>query len=633
MSALAGWFSADPRHPGAERAVVSLLRAMPNGRAECQQLWTGEGVALGVARYRWQCHPALEGSVLVAQSDDTIVVSDAGLAGVPDLVAALRAAGASPPAVSDSAAIILRAYECWGADCTRHLRGDYAFVVWDRRRRRVLLARDFVGRRSLFVRTGLFGLAVASSARALARAIEPQARPNLPLVAAAMSGLPGGSTTSAYEGIVPVLAGETLLWSAREGLRRAHMWEPPTFQTHGTGTLEDAALQLREILIKVVEAHMSPGRTAVWLSGGADSPAVFGAGNAALQRNGNSAPLLAISLSYPEGDIGREDEHIQAIVERWQAPVHWIRSDDIPLWDGVKERAALRDDPYAHTFGTVNRAMAEAAAAHGAHVAFDGYGGDALFQASHAYLAELLLAGDLRGWWRGRRASQLTSWRSMLRWGVLPALPEAVWRVGEAVRGRPFYRAGVYEVTPWTTRKTREELLSLGWHTVDLQRRRGERPAAYEVRRGLAGPHFPRALSWTRDHTIGAGVEVRSPLMDPTVIEFAATRPVTERARQGDTKRLLKAAMRGLIPDSVLAPRPRKTGIAAGYLHRAFRGELIPRLTEVFGPGGASALADYRLADPSAVLQAARQYEENESHLTGVALYLTLEAEYWLQAQ
>src|SRR5690606_8178135 len=64
------------------------------------------------------------------------------------------------------------------------------------------------------------------------------------------------------------------------------------------------------------------------------------------------------------------------------------------------------------------------------------------------------------------------------------------------------------------------------------------------------------------------GVEVRSPLSDRRVIEFALSRPWWERSSGRETKRLLRRAMRGLLPDEVLAPRRHRTGVTGGYSHR-----------------------------------------------------------------
>jgi asparagine synthetase B (glutamine-hydrolysing) len=331
------------------------------------------------------------------------------------------------------------------------------------------------------------------------------------------------------------------------------------------------------------------------------------------------------------GDNGREDVDILAISGLWKSQVSWLDSETVPLFDGIEERAALRDDPFAHTFGPMNSALARCTRAAGARVALDGYGGDALFQVGYAWPADLLMAGELRAWWRAMRPTGGQTWRSAVRWGVLPALPDWTWRLFDTVRSRPLVRPFRYTIVPWLTSRTQSDLRELGWSGLDIRRRPGEGPGAFENRVGVIAPHFGRALAATRESTVPFGVEVRSPLMDERIIAMAASRPIVERAFQENGKRLLKAAVRGIVPDSVLAPRPAKTGLASGYLHRQLHQQLLPRLKLAFG--SSSAMGDRGLVEPGTVLRHGEQYQSQPDHLTGVCLYLTLEAEYWLRAR
>jgi asparagine synthase (glutamine-hydrolysing) len=609
--------------------LVQALLKLSGEDAARRDVWQAEDAAVGVSRAEWQCDPSLEGTTLLARTANVVVAADASIYAVEGESGWTDSAGNAPGL--DAATLILHAYGRWGDDCARHLNGDFAFVVWDAVRRRALLCRDIVGRRALFVRATDAACTVSSGASGLARLVEPAAPVNLVLVAAAASALPGGSNESGYEGVSPVPAGATLAWSAASGLRELARWQPPPFRIHSPQPFDEAARELRAILTSAVERRIAPGRTAVWLSGGADSTAIYACAKAAGESGSPAGAIVPISVSYPEGDLAREDEFILALARRWGATVSWVDSESIPLFSGIEERARLRDDPLAHTFAPVNSALAARSSAVGAHVALDGFGGDALFEVSNAYLADLLLAGDLRGWLHARRASGTTSFRSTVRWGILPALPAWCWRAADAVRRKPLSRPYRYPIVRWLSARFRAALLERRWDHIDLQRVRGEGPATFEARVGLTGPHYSRMLALTRAQTTPAAVEVRSPLMDPRVIEFAATRPVAERGWQGNNKRLLKAAMSGIIPDSVLAPRAAKTGVASGYLHRQFRAGLHGRLQAAFGRS--SALGDAGLIDPAVLLDAAAGYEARPDHLTGVTLCHTLEAEYWLRAR
>jgi hypothetical protein len=90
----------------------------------------------------------------------------------------------------------------------------------------------------------------------------------------------------------------------------------------------------------------------------------------------------------------------------------------------------------------------------------------------------------------------------------------------------------------------------------------------------------------------------------------------------------------GLVPDTVLAPRPRKTGVPRGYFHRRLADEFAPVFREVFGNGpDGCRLADLELIELSKLRAAYEQYLKSRDHILGVNLYLTLQAEVWLRSQ
>src|SRR4029077_9555993 len=128
----------------------------------------------------------------------------------------------------------------------------------------------------------------------------------------------GGSTMTLTDGAV----------------RLERNWDVPAIGTGSTLRFEEAAEELRALLQRAVAERLSTsGPTAVWMSGGWDSSAVFAAGKSLLQHEGGARDLLPVSISYPEGDPGREDELIEQIAGHWGSPVHWLRVDDIPLVD------------------------------------------------------------------------------------------------------------------------------------------------------------------------------------------------------------------------------------------------------------------------------------------------------------
>jgi asparagine synthase (glutamine-hydrolysing) len=386
---------------------------------------------------------------------------------------------------------------------------------------------------------------------------------------------------------------------------------------------------LRDLLTDAVRERLDTARpTSVWLSGGWDSPAVFGAGMIAT--GGDVNRLRSVSITYPVGDPGREDELITSIAQRWKAAPYWIDSGDIRLLDGLRAGAALRDEPFAHVFEQWNRALARGSRAVGSRVALHGNGGDQLFQVSLVYLADLARRGRLLSVARECRARGVRDARTLFRWAIQPLLPSPVLAAAATLRGGRLLRSYLERQVPaWiNTDFARRNALHERARSTPA-RRPGESFASVESRYYLTDPYFPRVYACVSGLAREEGVDVRSPLLDPRVIAFAAERPREERASKRETKSVLRAAMRGVIPESVLAPRRTRTGTTGRLFAHALRSagnELISEATE------RSRLAELGIVNPAALQRGWREWQSSQDGNLGVALFLTLQTEFWTRA-
>jgi asparagine synthase (glutamine-hydrolysing) len=632
MSAVVGVFGAEVAGTG-EGVARRMLAAM-QGRGMARSAVVPAGTALlAVGRAEWELEPEFSGPALVAADGDLVVAADASLYYREDLILALRREGVEP-AGSTPAHLILAAYRAWGTACTDRLEGDWAFVLWDGGRDRVFCARDFGGKRPLFFAESAGELLVASALGGLL------AHPRCPhdlnpvAIAADAAGLFAEARETAYRAISRLPAGWSLV--RENGETRVHRhWQPPTMRVDRGLRFEPAAEALRVLLQRAVAERLPSTSASIWLSGGWDSTAVFGAGEQVLRSRRHGEHLRPVSLRFPPGDPGHEDELIAAVAAHWGSPVAWLDVADIPLLDGApRVSAARRDEPFAHAFERGNRALAAGSRSVGARVAFDGSGGDQLFQVTQVYLADLFRS--LR-WLRLAREWRLrglagTGTRNFFRWAVQPALPHPLLATAALLRGgRPLRGYLERPVPAWMDRR-----FIRAHHLVERERRhaparRGGSRADYETLWYLTHPYFPRAFAAVAGFALEAGVELRSPLYDRRVVEFALTRPRDERASGPETKRLLRAAMRGLLPDHILAPRRSRTGTSGGYLDRSLRRHHAPLIETILREP--LALADLGIVDPAALRRHWSLYLRHGGGEMGVNLFLTLQTELWLRAR
>ena len=629
MSAILGIFG-----PGAGAAPArAMLARMATRGAERSDLFVSDEVVLGVSRHGWECEDGFAGPAAVVHERDCICVSDATLYYRDDLRRALAAAGIEVDRAASPASLIIAAYRAWGAECAAKLEGDFAFILWDERARRVVASTELAGKRPLFRATFGSQLVVASSVTAIADHPACPDAYDKRVLAATIGQFWAANDETWHPAVREILPAYTLVREHGALPRvRAH-WIPRDIGSDSSLSFEEAALQLRSLLEDAAEERLAPqGPTAVWMSGGWDSSSVFAAGRARLRSRGDDRPLLPVSLSYPVGDQGREDELIEAIAAHWQSPVAWIDTYSIPLVDDPARTAGLRDGPYAHAYEHWNRRLARESRGLGARVALDGNGGDQLFQVSDIFLVDLFRQGrwaTLASEWRMKGGGR--NWRGFLRHIVVPSMPAPARRAVERLRGRPF-RQRIERIVPkWVRTDFQREYALEEWERHHLEQLRAEDEWRTESHRFVTLPGFGRALRHVCDFGRDAGVEVRSPLLDSRVVKFALTRPREERNQGLETKRLLRSAMRGLLPDHVLAPRTHRTGITLNYSDAKMRETMPSLLAEILAEP--LLLAELGIVEPDALRAAWPEFLSTGASHVSIPLFLTLQTELWLRAR
>jgi hypothetical protein len=330
-------------------------------------------------------------------------------------------------------------------------------------------------------------------------------------------------------------------------------------------------------------------------------------------------------MTYPADDTGNEDAFIRAVAERWSAPVRWVDSDLIPLIGDSERRARLRDDPMAQPFEGTVRALSQVSRELDARVALDGFGGDHIFQVSSASL----IADHF---FYGRWIELLRTWRSwrppvrqFARMCLLPHFSTPLLNWVGTVRGKPLSGHWDQSLPRWIV-SSPDVVTDLA---PQFERLPGEGAAEFESRSGIRSTFVARAMSWNHGLGLDEGVQLRAPLFDLRVVAFAAGRPLSDRGAGGSGKAILRKAMRGLLPDSVLAPRDRKTGTPVGYFRRQLQASLAAEVKQFFGRGR-SILQRLGVLDAEAYQRAAEEYARDGVHALGALLHLTLETERWL---
>ena len=275
-------------------------------------------------------------------------------------------------------------------------------------------------------------------------------------------------------------------------------------------------------------AGLEPERVALSLSGGLDSTAV-----AAVAPRG----VRAFSWTFegtPEGD---ERPHVEAVARHLDLPVRWVGGDGLyPLCGDFTDRFVHQGSPYVNPFSALKCRLYETARAEGCERVLVGDGGDTLYTAEEYWLRDLIASGEPRA-----LASLAATVRRAARGDRFARL--ALRRLLPLRRGSPESRRGAI---PWLTP---EGLAALPANAPSPILPPGRRGARYELN---VGTRHSELESEERRLFAQCGVERGNPFWSWPLLEMAIQLPAYWYHRDGRSKVLTRAALRGLLPAPVL---------------------------------------------------------------------------------
>jgi asparagine synthase (glutamine-hydrolysing) len=519
--------------------------------------------------------------------------------------------------------IILQAYQQWGEACVERFVGMWAFALFDAADGSLLLSRDRLGIKPLYVLHDAQRLVFASEIKAIVGYLRDRGEPvrtNPASIATyAATGLVDGLEETFFAGIRRFPSAITLRAQA-DGVRSRRYWDLParaaTVRAGLNGVGKQPWSTLRETLEDAVRVHLrSDVPLGVCLSGGLDSSAVVALASQHVKQ------VKTFTVYFADGPEYDEREHAHAIVDRFGADAaeRCVEPDDLLgtlrriIWHLDEPSLALGVYPQWHVMSLARE--------RGVTVVLDGQGGDEVFAGYMNYApqhlygllgseparfpSEVAALGRVHGWQRAREAAR-SAVAMRLRRPSVPTIertPDAVLLSSDLW---PFADLSHDEWRLWPR-------VFDGWLTNVLY---------WELTR----TRLPALLRYEDRLSMAFSIESRVPFLDHRLVEFAFALSDRTKVHAGWSKYALRRALNGLLPPSVVWRRDKK-------------GFPTPVGAWLRGPRGAAALD--LLRDPSrrsrqlfgqpAVDSAIRQ------HVNGTAdrswqLWRVLSTELWLDA-
>jgi asparagine synthase (glutamine-hydrolysing) len=474
---------------------------------------------------------------------------------------------------------IVHAYEEYGAGCVDHLRGMFAFAIWDARERELFIARDRAGKKPLYYtitpsETLIFG----SELKSLREHPEFHGEIRVEALDAYLTFGYVPDPLTIFSDVHKLPPGHHLTF--KDGRARIEQyWDFPYQepQENPARSEDDCLEELRALLDEAVRVRMEADvPLGAFLSGGIDSSTVVG-----LMARHAIQPVKTFSIGFHE-DSYNELKYARIAAQRFGTDHHeFIVTPDI--CEIVDELVWHFDEPFADSSAIPTYMVSKLAREH-VKVVLSGDGGDELFAGYTRYATH-------------RRRDSFAHLPRFLRRGLMQPLSR---RLPHAAIGRNF----LHQIASGPLDCYLEQISIFSQlnkpllYTKEFQRQTDNSEARALFRDYASRVRSPEpldALLYLDSKTylpgdiltkvdrmsMAASLEARAPFLDHKLIEFVARIPAALKLRGEETKYILKRAVRGLVPNEILGRPKMGFGVPVQeWINRELRERIHETLTE-----------------------------------------------------
>jgi asparagine synthase (glutamine-hydrolysing) len=563
MCGIAGKLNFDRAREVSETEILRMLQPMTHRGPD------GSGTHLdrncGLGHLRLSIIDLSTGAQPMTNEDESVwIVFNGEIYNFQELREKLVAKGHVFRSRSDTE-VIIHAYEEYGPDCVNELRGMFAFAIWDSKRQRLFIARDRVGIKPLYYACTNRGLLFASELKALAtdpeldRSINPAALRTF----LSFNYVPGEGTL--FGAVKKLLPGHYLLAENGKVSTRRY-WDLRFTRERYNSSFDAAVEELRSLLQSTVRDHMiADVPVGVLLSGGVDSSAVLSFAVSATNKKINT-----FTVGFDGQGVVDERPFARAAAKQFGADHHEISITEKDFWNFLPQYVWHMEEPVCEPPAVALYYVSRLAREH-VKVVLSGEGGDEAFGGYPNY-PNMLRVDRLRSMIGplARPAGMLADWAGSVRGD------ERLRRYGYAI-GRPLRDHYFSRTSGPTTffNRCADSLLSPEFYqTTDSsasQKLLNELAGAVSSEHLLNQMLYIDSKTWLPDDllvkadkiTMANSLELRVPLLDHKVLEFAASLPPEFKVQGRETKRVLKAAFSRVLPEEILTRK--KAGFPVPY--------------------------------------------------------------------
>src|SRR5579884_420831 len=570
MCGIAGWVERDPRQEIDRGLLQQMTDLIQHRGPDAGGIFTEPGVGLG--HRRLSIIDRAGGQQPMTNEDGSVwIVFNGEIYNFLELRSELIDRGHRFATRSDTE-VILHGYEEFGPACLQRLRGMFAFAIWDRSHRQLLLARDRLGKKPLYYTRRSGALLFASEVKALlgvpgvTRAVNWEGLdPYLSL-----RYVPGPMTL--FQDICKLMPGHFLLFKQGE-VKVQSYWDVEFREEEDR---DDSRERFESLLKESVRIRlMSEVPLGVFLSGGLDSSAIVAEMTEIAKEEKWDRPIQTFSVGYNDPKAN-EFTYAREVARHFQTDHHEFRLEGEAFRDFIPKMVWYLDEPMADASCVPLFFISQYAKA-SVTVVLSGEGADEILAGYGLYHKMRLIDRIQKGtprWLLGGLARLLSAqraarWRKYAEWIDSP-LEERYWGVS-----RIFTEAAKRELlrTPQGGGRSVAVLLKEYYRkTAGLDPL--NRMLYLDTKVWLPDQILLKADKMTMANS----QELRVPFLDHHLVEFAATLPIRQKLSGGVGKQLLREAMAHRLPKTILKRSKKGFPIPAVW----FRKEALPAARELF---------------------------------------------------
>jgi asparagine synthase (glutamine-hydrolysing) len=441
---------------------------------------------------------------------------------------------------SSDTEVLLHAYLEWGVDCLVRLNGMFAFAIWDARNQTLFCARDRLGIKPFYYTLSQNGFIFASEIKGILAVLEKQPCVNEGIVFDFLSvGWLDHTDETFFVGIRKLPPGCYMLIDQQQ-MRIIRYWKVPEREER-TATFEKNVETFRHLFADAVGLQMrSDVAVGCCLSGGVDSTAIV-----CVAAPMSPYRMRTFTSRYHDSRMD-EWKYVQHVAREVPIDTISVYAEPEGFWNKLPDLLWYQEEPFGHLSVYAQWCLMRTIRANGIKVVLDGQGGDELLCGYAKYFYY-----NLREMWQQRQLKKLAETLNMatVNYGAHLFDVGAAWRY-----------------LPLRFRTNRDGLLKPDFQAryMDRDISRPEGNVVSQQILDIEEYSLPLLLRYEDKNSMAYSVESRVPFLDHRLVEFAVNLPSAHKLNGGQGKRVMRHALRDIIPRDVLRRRT-KLGFGGNF--------------------------------------------------------------------